>query len=217
MVPSNVGATKHTSQNDSLFQYDLGKAFIQPNGPIVAGSFTTIQFTYTCGHPIDDSGYIKITFGSTSDAGAPQLDDPGAPNFTTVATTGNCRIEARWDPKGHIRPWSRALFLKIRGGYLDRGEQIAVTFGATAEGSPGWQMQTNCVEKFEFKTFVDPIATYQFKELPASPNFSQFFLEKISYTIFRHTAAGSNFSLLIDIDVIIKSQTISPKAMESRL
>jgi hypothetical protein len=152
-----------------LNQYDPGQATIQPNEPVVAGSFTTVHFTYTCGHPIDDSGFIKITFRSTGDAGALQFDELAAPNYCTVSTTGDCLIEPRWDPKGHIRPWSRALFLKIRGGFLDRGEKIEVVFGDTIGGSPGWQMQTHCAEKFEFKTFVDPIATYQFKELPVSP------------------------------------------------
>jgi hypothetical protein len=55
------------------------------------------------------------------------------------------------------------------GGFLDRGQKIIVVFGDTSEGSPGWQMQTFCEETFEFKTFVDPIAAYEFKELPESP------------------------------------------------
>jgi hypothetical protein len=135
----------------------------------VAGSTTTVRFTYTCGHPIDDSGAIKITFRSTSDVGAPQFDDPTGVNYCTVSTTGDCHIEPRWDPKGHVRPWSRALFLKIRGGFLNQGETITVIFGDTAQGSPGWQMQTSYMDRFEFKTFADPIATYQFKELPDSP------------------------------------------------
>jgi hypothetical protein len=40
----------------------LGKAIIQPSRPVVAGSFTTLTSTYTTGHPVDDSGYVKITF-----------------------------------------------------------------------------------------------------------------------------------------------------------
>ncbi len=152
-----------------MTQIDLGQAAIQPNRPIAAGSFTTIHFTYTCGHPIDDSGFIKITFRSAGDSGAPQFVDAAAPNYCTVSTTGDCLIEPRWDPKGHIRPWSRALFLKIRGGFLNRGEIVSVIFGDTAGGSPGWQMQTHVAEKFEFKTFVDPIASYLFKEIPVSP------------------------------------------------
>jgi len=149
---------------------DLGRATIELEGAIVAGSLATIVFTYTAGHPIDDSGYVKITFRSVSDSGAPQFDDPAAPNFCTVSTTGNCRIEPRWDPKGHTRPWGRSLFLKVRGGFLNREETIRVVFGDMASGSPGWQTQTFCVEIFEFKTLVDPIATYEFKELPSSPS-----------------------------------------------
>lgn len=55
---------------------DLGQATIQPEQPIEAGSFTTLLLTYTAGHPIDDSGYIKIAFPSVSDIGTPQFDDP---------------------------------------------------------------------------------------------------------------------------------------------
>jgi hypothetical protein len=150
-------------------QIALGRAMIEPDQPVVAGSYTTIAFTYTAGHPVDDSGYVKIAFRSVGDFGTPQFDDPGAPNYCTVHTTGDCRIEPRWDPKGHTRPWSRALFLKVRSGFLTRGEEIVVVFGDTSGGSPGWQMQTFCEDTFEFKTLVDPIATYQFKELPASP------------------------------------------------
>jgi hypothetical protein len=150
-------------------QFDLGRAAIQPEHPMVAGAFTTVILAYTAGHPIDDSGYVKIAFRSVTDFGTPQFDDPAGPNYCRVSTTGDCRIEPRWDPKGHTRPWGRALFLKVRGGFLNRGEEVNVVFGDTSGGSPGWQMQTFCVEKFEFKVLVDPIATYQFKELPSSP------------------------------------------------
>jgi len=147
----------------------LGKASIQPAQPVVAGSFTTIVFTYTAGHPIDDTGFMKIAFRHVGDFGTPQFDDPAAPNYCTIQATGDCRIEPRWDPKGHTRPWSRALYLKVMGGFLNAEEQIILTLGDTSGGSPGWQMQTFCEETFEFKTFVDPIATVDFKELPESP------------------------------------------------
>lgn len=101
----------------------LGEAIIRPKQPLVAGSFTTITFTYTAGHPIDDSGYVKVVFRSLGDFGTPQFDDPTTPDYCTVHTTGDCRVEPRWDPKGHTRPWSRALFLKVRGGFLLRMER----------------------------------------------------------------------------------------------
>jgi len=153
-----------------LISDDLGEASVTPKEPLVAGSLSTIRFSYTAGHSIDDSGYLKIVFRSVSDFGAPQFDRPGEPNYCTVQTTGECRLIARWDEKGHIRPWSRALFIRITGGYLDRGEQIVVTFGERSGGSPGWLVQTFCAGAFEFKTLVDPIASYQFKELPVSPS-----------------------------------------------
>jgi len=149
--------------------YDLGRAAITPDGPVIAGDFINLTFTYTAGHPIDDSGYLKLAFRSVSDFGTPQFNDPSAPNYCKVETDGDCRIQPRWDPQGHTRPWSKAIYLQIRGGFLDEGEHITVTFGERSGGSPGWQAQTFCVERFEFKTLVDPIATYQFRELPESP------------------------------------------------
>ncbi|MFP3896850.1 MAG: DUF3604 domain-containing protein [Anaerolineales bacterium] len=148
---------------------DLGNAEIAPTDPIVAGSFVTRTFTYTTGHPIDDTGFIKVAFRNAGDFGTPQFADPGAPNYCIVRTTGNCRIEPRWYPRGNRRPWGLSLYLQVMGGYLGRGDQVVVVFGDTTEGSPGWQAQTFVEDTFEFKTFVDPIATYQFKELSRSP------------------------------------------------
>ncbi|MBM3137430.1 MAG: DUF3604 domain-containing protein [Chloroflexi bacterium] len=155
-----------------MTQFDLGKAAITPNKLIVAGTFATITYTYTAGHPMDYAGYLKIAFRNMEDFGAPQFDDPQAPNYCSVSATGGSRIIPRWDNKGGVRPSNKALFLIIRDQYLDRGEQIQVVFGDTSGGSPGWRMPTFCIEKFEFKTYVDPIANYLFKELPDSPTLS---------------------------------------------
>jgi hypothetical protein len=148
---------------------DLGRATIEPHGPVAAGSFNTLTYTYTAGHPIDDRGYLKIVFRDVGDFGEPQFGDPAAPNYCAIRTTGNCCIVPRWDRKGHTRPWSKALYLQVTRGFLDRGEQIVVVWGEPSGSSSGWRVQTFCEHTFEFKTLVDPIATYEFKELPASP------------------------------------------------
>ena len=122
----------------------LGRAVVEPDDPVVAGAWTTVRLVYTAGHPIDDTGYVKIVFRYASDFGRPQFDDPAAPNYCTVQTTGDCRIEPRWDPKGHTRPWGRALYLQVRGGFLDTSETISVVFGDRSGGSRGWQVQTFC-------------------------------------------------------------------------
>ena len=148
---------------------DLGTAVIAPAGPFTAGSHATITLTYTAGHPIDDTGCVKLAFRFASDFGTPQFTDPAAPNYCLVRTTAGCAIEPRWDPKGHPRPWGKCLFLKVMSGYVDRGERIEIVFGERGGGSPGWQLPTFVEPTFEFKTLVDPIATYCFKELPVSP------------------------------------------------
>lgn len=153
-----------------MTQFDLGKALIQPNKPVVAGSYATITYTYTAGHPMDYAGYIKIAFRNMEDFGTPQFEEPKAPNYCSVSATGGSRIVPRWDRKGGIRPSNKALFLIIRDQYLDRGEKVQVIFGDTSGGSPGWRMPTFCIDQFEFKTSVDPIANYLFKELPDSPS-----------------------------------------------
>ncbi len=148
---------------------DLGHAEIHPALPVTAGSFATITYTYTAGHPIDSKGYVKITFRQMDDFGVPQFENPSAPNYCTISTTSNSIVKPRWDPKGHIRPFSKALYLRINEEYLNRGEKVTVVFGDTSGGSPGWQMPTFPLRRFEFKTLVDPIATFLFKELPDSP------------------------------------------------
>ena len=149
--------------------FDLGTMTIDPQTPFVAGSYATVTLTYTAGHPIDDTGFLKIVFRYAGDFGMPQFTESAMPNYCTATTNADCRIEPRWDVKGHTRPWGRALFLKIMGGFVNTGEQITICFGDTSGGSIGWQIQTFCEASFEFKTLVDPIATYRFKELSQSP------------------------------------------------
>ena len=150
----------------------LGTAKIESNKVLIAGSYQTVVYTFTAGHAIDDTGYVKIVFRYAGDFGTPQFSDPGKPNFCAVSTNGNCRVEPRWDAKGHTRPWGKALYLKVMGGFLNEGEKITVIFGDTGQGSPGWRIQTFCEATFECKTFVDPFATYQFKEIEDSPTLS---------------------------------------------
>ncbi len=97
------------------------------------------------------------------------------PDFCTVYTTGDVRIEPRWEKTGYPpSPFGQALILQVRDGFLDTGDKIVVVFGDTSEGSPGWQMQTFVEKTFEFKTFKvsiphDPVAAYEVNELPESP------------------------------------------------
>ena len=148
---------------------NFGRASIDLIEPVEVGSFATVTYTYICGHSIDDGGSLKLVFRLVGDFGTPQFKDSDKPNYCTVSTTGNCVTEPRWDPRGHIRPWSPALIVRITKGFLNKVDKIIIVFGDRSGGCPGWQMQTFCEETFEFRTLVDPIATSQFKTIPDSP------------------------------------------------
>jgi len=116
----------------------------------VAGSFKSIKYTLKVLHPIDDTGCIKISFRFATDFGILQFDNPKADNYLSVSTTGDCRLDLRWDIKGHTRPWGKTVYLKIMGGYLDRGDVVTIIFGDQSKGSRGWAMQTFCENTLEF-------------------------------------------------------------------
>ena len=155
---------------DPIEPHELGHAELVPTGEFEAGSHQTFTLTYTCGYfGIDDSGSLRVVFRFAADQTRPQFDDPKGPNFTTVTASNNAVLEYRYDPKGNIRPWDRTLYIKVVRGFMKKGDTITVTFGDTSQGSPGMRLQTFCEDTFEFRMLVDPIATYNYQQLPDQP------------------------------------------------
>jgi hypothetical protein len=147
----------------------MGTATLTPAGPFVAGTHVALVLTYTSGQfGIDDSGDLKVVWRGTSDMGKPQFTDPTAANYTTVEASNGAVLEARVD-RNFTRPWVNALSIRVGRGFLRGGETITIRLGDTRKGSPGLRLQTNVEPTFEFKVLVDAFATYQFTELPKSP------------------------------------------------
>lgn len=170
---SGNNATPVSNLVENISPEIVGTATITPTGDFEAGSFQTFVLQYTAGyHGIDDSGSLKIVFRFAGDQTRPQLDDPARPNYVTVAASNNAVLEARYDPKGNVRPWDRCLYIKVVHGFLEEGDKITVTFGDTSGGSPGMRMQTFCEDTFEFRVLVDPIATYTFVPVIDQPHIS---------------------------------------------
>jgi len=151
----------------------LGTAVLDQSGEFEAGSYQSFTLTYTAGRfGVDDSGSLRIVFRFATDQTNPQFTDPKAPGFTTVESSNNAVLEARFDPKGNIRPWDRTLQIKVVKGFMKLGDTITVHFGVTDQGSPGMRLQTFCEKRFEFRVLVDPIATFNFQTLPVQPAIS---------------------------------------------
>lgn len=150
----------------------MGSATIHPAGPFEAGSFQELTLVYTAGmFGIDDSGMLKISWRTTSDMQKPQFDRPGDAGYTTVEASNGAVLACRVD-RVNIRPWTNTLAIRVGRGYLKAGDTITVKFGDRGRGAAGIRLQTNAEETFEFKIYVDAFATYEFAELPRSPEFA---------------------------------------------
>ena len=155
----------------STYRPDLmGTAELTPSGAFEAGSFQSFSLVYTAGaFGIDDTGSIKIGFRFATDFGPLQFSDPKAPGYTSVEASNGATLEAKWEFKRNIRPWSRSLYIGVVRDFLAPGDTITVRFGDRRFGSPGVRLQTYCESAFEFRVFADPIATYDYVALPNSP------------------------------------------------
>ncbi len=148
----------------------VGHAAITPTDPCEAAAYASLTLTYTAGYfGIDDTGSLKIVHRFASDMGKMQFTDPAGPNYVTAEASNGAVLELRYDQKGNIRPWDKALSIRVQRGFLREGEQIVVRLGDRRQGSPGIRMQTFTEPTFEFKVLVDAFATYNFVELPIQP------------------------------------------------
>jgi hypothetical protein len=146
----------------------LGSVTISPNAPIVAGSVGTWTITLTVGSVgIDEGGTIKVAQRFASDFEAPQFDRPSESGYSTVKIVPRAgghesfttKVRARFDRKGHDRPWMQCIVLDVYDGSLAPGDRVVVTLGdrsGGAGGSGGLRAQSFVESAHDFKVFVDP-------------------------------------------------------------
>jgi len=157
---------------DRQLEQRLGKALLDPPGPVVAGCFGTWTITLTVGSlGIDEGGTIKLAQRYASDWQKPQFDRPADPGYTTVSTSGEAKLEPRFEWKGHFRPWMRCLTLDVFDGTLAPGDLVTIVLGDRSRGSPGIRAQTFVESGHEFRILVDPTNACVVERLPSSPVF----------------------------------------------
>ena len=160
----------HSASHSTYLAERMGSASIAPAGAFEAGSFASFTITYTAGYfGIDDTGGLKIVHRFASDMGRPQFGDPKAPNYTTAEASNGAVLQLEYDMKRNLRPWDKALVIKVQRGFLREGDRITIRLGDPRQGSPGMRVQTFHEPTFEFKVLVDAFATYNFVELPEQP------------------------------------------------
>jgi hypothetical protein len=153
----------------SYMQGRLGTVAIEPGTVFEAGAHVPLTITYTAGYfGIDDTGGLKFSWRTASDSGKPQFNDPQAPNYTTAHATNGAKLHIEYN-RNNIRPWVNTVFIRVMDGFLREGDRIVLKLGDPAKGSPGYRLQTCCDDDFQFRTFVDAFATYDFVPLESSP------------------------------------------------
>ena len=127
---------------------------------IKAGDWGTWELTYHVGHlGIDDGARVFLVFNAVADWGKFQFDDPQAPNFVSVKTTGEALVSIHQDSRhAGPRPFWKGLVITVRGGELAADDKIIVTLGDRSGGSPGIRAPTVTAQlPLEFRFKVDPL------------------------------------------------------------
>ncbi len=140
-----------------------GTATISPDTPVIAGSMGTWTVRYRAGVAgVDEGGRIRLAWRSVSDWPSPQFSDPAAANFVSLRTSGNATLQPSFGGTG-IRPWSRALTIRVLDEALAPGDEVVLVLGDTARGGPGMRAQTHPESPFQFKLDIDPFGTALFE------------------------------------------------------
>jgi hypothetical protein len=165
-----VGEVWPAAQPGESSQY--GHVTLEPTGAFEVRSTQTFRLVYTVGRfGLDDTGSIRVAFRGLGDQGALQTSNPSGYNYVTASSSTSVPLEVRYDAAGVAhRPRTKALTVRVTGGFLRENDTITIVFGDTSQGSPGMRMQTFAESRFEFKVSVDVCATGQYIPLPDTPH-----------------------------------------------
>ena len=145
-----------------------GWAELSPGDPIVAGSLGRWRVIYHVGrYGLSAGGSLKLVFPAASDWPVLQGRDPYEENFMTVSTTGRGRLAWRYEPRGHIQPWPKAVVVDVAQWGLAEGDTVTFYLGDPEGGSPGVRAQTFAEQGYEFRVLVDPFGSGQHYGVPS--------------------------------------------------
>jgi hypothetical protein len=151
----------------------IGRAWITPDRPVVAGEVATWTLTYEVGaYGYDERARIKIASRFASDWGRPQFTDPSAPEYCTVRIESRCETAVAslaYEPRGQVRPWFKCLVVSVADGSLYPGDRVHVTIGDRHRGGSGSRAQTFRERGCEWRFFLDPFGTELYTVLDPSP------------------------------------------------
>lgn len=148
----------------------LGRAALEPAGPVIAGAYGEWRLTVTVGaHGIDDGGSIIVARRDVSDWELPQFDRPRESGYVTAFTTAGACLQLDYDPTRYVRPWRAALVVDVFDGALAAGDAVTIVYGDRGAGGPGMRTQTFAESAFTFKVLVDAFGSGVYYDVPDPP------------------------------------------------
>ncbi|MEE9279270.1 MAG: DUF3604 domain-containing protein [Myxococcota bacterium] len=150
----------------------IGTLTTDDTGPFPAGSYQTIEQTYTVGEmPMLSGGGVLVARHFMTNAGAYQTDDPAADNYVSIRSSNS---DARFvvdsvalgGMHGGFRSPADALVFRLEGASLETGDSFTVTYGDTSGGSNGFRLQTYSNDHFPLPLYVDLQGEGHFLTLP---------------------------------------------------
>ena len=147
----------------------LGRVRIEAEPLTVAGAMATVRVVYTAGKfGIDDQGSLRFLLRFASDAGRPQFDRPGAPNYCSATASNGTQLLLEYHPRGAFRPWFKAIRVNVMREALREGDTLTLVLGDRSQGGAGWRTSTMREERFELRVQVDPFGTVVYGDVAGS-------------------------------------------------
>ena len=149
-----------------------------------AGALEELRLVYEIGASgLADSGRLKLTFKFYSDWGELQTTEPSARDYVSAefvprqsfpgeSAATLRRLAVKFDPKGHERPYQKAILIDLVDGFARPGDRIEVRVGDRSHGGPGTRVQTFVEDNFKLRGYVDVTGTSRLAAVPGDLRFA---------------------------------------------
>jgi len=150
----------------------LGTLTSNTGGPFPAGSWQTIEITYTVGDmSISPGGGFLIGRHFMSNHGLIQRDNPKGDNYISIRSSNPKAKFARATAPlggmhGNFRGTSQMPSFRLEGATLTEGETVTLIYGDKSGGSRGFQVQTYSNDAFPLPVYIDLEGRGLFMSLP---------------------------------------------------
>jgi uncharacterized protein DUF3604 len=139
----------------------LGELRFGSTDPLVAGSWVTLEQTWTVGsRPLVAGGKIVIAKQLATDQGRFQAEDPAGDHYVSLRSSDPTAVlrpsqVALLGMHGAFRGNTPTLAFELEGATLGPGETVTVTYGDRSKGSRGWRTTTFSTDAFLLPIYLD--------------------------------------------------------------